>query len=115
MPKTTTKRSSEKSAVLALENLFIDAIDAYLLVDRPSVHQRLLDLCEQLLDSSRRVEKSDLAFDTWIMTRDRHYRERHLIGERVDHWSAAKLPEFVAEREKLIYARLKRLVEGPVA
>lgn len=55
MPKTTTKRTSEKSAVLALENHFIDAIDAYLLVDRPSVHQRLLDLCEQLLDSSRRV------------------------------------------------------------
>lgn len=69
----------------------------------------------QLLSNNENLEKSDISFDTWITTRDRHYRERHLIGERVDHWRAVQLPEFVAEREKLIYARLKRLVEGPIA
>lgn len=66
----------------------------------------------QLLPSSENLEKSDLPFEAWIQTRDQYYRKRHFIPHRVDHWHVTKLPEFVAEREKLIWSALQRL-QGP--
>ena len=43
-----------------------------------------------------------------MQTRDGLFRDRHFIPGRVDHWQAAKPPEFIAEREKLIWAAMKR-------
>jgi hypothetical protein len=64
----------------------------------------------QLLPSSENLEKSDMPFDAWIQTRDRHFRDRHFIPDRNDHHHVTKLPEFVAAREKLIWQNLQRLL-----
>ena len=63
----------------------------------------------QLLPASENLEKSDMPFDAWIQTRDRHFRDRHFIPDRVDHQHVTKLPEFVAAREKLMWQNLQRL------
>jgi Protein of unknown function (DUF1524) len=64
----------------------------------------------QLLPSGENIEKSDLSFDSWITSRDRYYLERHLIPDRLDLATAAMLPDFVREREKLIRRRLQRFM-----
>lgn len=63
----------------------------------------------QLLPAGENLEKSDLSFDHWITSRDRMYRARHFIPEDAATWRVTMLPEFVAAREKLIWAELQRL------
>lgn len=65
----------------------------------------------QLLPATENIEKSDLPFDAWITSRDRHYMERHLIPSRLDLVGAQTLPEFVRERERLIRRRLLRFAD----
>jgi hypothetical protein len=64
----------------------------------------------QLLPSGENIEKDVLSFDSWITGRDRDYLDRHLIPDRLDLATAAMLPEFVREREKLIRRRLQRFL-----
>ena len=63
----------------------------------------------QLLPGQENLEKGDLPFESWITSRSDAYRERHLIEYTPDLWTAAKLPEFVQGRERLIRQRLLTL------
>lgn len=63
----------------------------------------------QLLPGQENLEKGDLPFESWITGRSDAYRERHLIEYTPDLWTAAKLPEFVQGRERLIRQRLLTL------
>ena len=62
----------------------------------------------QLLPANENLEKSDMPFDAWMQTRDGLFRDRHFIPNRIDHWHATKLPEFIAEREKLVWTAIQR-------
>ena len=63
----------------------------------------------QLLPAGENLQKSDMPFDAWMQTRDRHYLARHFVPERIDYRHITMLPEFVAAREKLILQNLQRL------
>lgn len=63
----------------------------------------------QLLLGPENLDKHDIPFASWITGRDHTYRSTHLIPERPDLWSALNLPEFIAEREKLIRKRFLSL------
>jgi Protein of unknown function (DUF1524) len=76
---------------------------------------------EQILEASERVgnlqlisakdnqSKNDQAFDFWITSRNDDFVSRHLIPPDRELWDIRRLPEFVAEREKLIRHRLLSL------
>lgn len=61
----------------------------------------------QLLLGRENVEKSNKEFSDWIHTRDEDFLEEHLIPHDTSLWSVNRLPEFVAQREKLIKQRLR--------
>lgn len=56
----------------------------------------------QLLPAEDNLEKNDLPFASWITSRHDAFLDQHLIPHRPDLWMATRLPEFVAERDKLI-------------
>lgn len=60
----------------------------------------------QLLPAQENIEKGSISFDAWITSRTDAYRERQMIDYKPDLWSAAQLPEFVQDRERLIRQRL---------
>lgn len=64
----------------------------------------------QLLIERENLEKSDLAFETWIETRDRSFLDAHLIPDRPVLWRVAMLPEFVLARDALIREQLVMVV-----
>jgi hypothetical protein len=65
----------------------------------------------QLLPATENLERSDLPFDAWMQTRDSYYRDRHFIPDHEDHWQITKLPEFIADREKLIRGVMQRRLQ----
>ena len=71
---------------------------------------RLGNLC--LLMSSENIGKQDMAVDDWLATRDSSFLERHFIPENKSLWTFERFPEFMAEREKLITARLRSVFSG---
>lgn len=67
----------------------------------------------QLLPGPENLEKGALSFGSWITGRSDAYRERHMISQKPDLWTAAQLPEFVHDRERLIRQRLSaRTMKG---
>ncbi|WP_026759098.1 hypothetical protein [Sediminimonas qiaohouensis] len=69
----------------------------------------------QLLPGHENLEKGDIPFDAWITSRSDTYRERHMISYKPDLWTARQLPEFVADRERLIRERLTKLATSALA
>jgi hypothetical protein len=63
----------------------------------------------QLISAKDNQSKNDQAFDSWITSRDDDFINRHLIPPDRELWDIRRLPEFVAEREKLIQHRLLSL------
>lgn len=63
----------------------------------------------QLLLGRENGEKSNLPFPDWIRTRDPAFLVDHLIPTDPALWSVERLPEFVAEREKLISTKVANL------
>jgi hypothetical protein len=61
----------------------------------------------QLLLGRENIEKSNKEFYDWINTRDDEFLEEHLIPRDPNLWSVNSLPEFVAQRERLIRQRLR--------
>lgn len=61
-----------------------------------------------ILDRENR-EKSDMPFHHWIGTRNAEFLKEHLIPDDRDLWQPERLPEFVAERERMIRKRLETL------
>ncbi|WP_026759192.1 DUF262 domain-containing protein [Sediminimonas qiaohouensis] len=78
-----------------------------------AVKDRLGNL--QLLPGHENLEKGDIPFDAWITSRSDTYRERHMISYKPDLWTARQLPEFVADRERLIRERLAKLATSALA
>ena len=71
---------------------------------------RLGNLC--LLMSTENIGKQDMTVENWLATRDPSFIKRHLIPEDRSLWTFEKFPEFLAERERLINARLKVIFLG---
>jgi len=69
----------------------------------------------QLLLGRENVEKSNKEFSGWIHTRDAEFLSEHLIPRNSDLWNVNQLPEFVAQREKLIRERLRPKLTRHVA
>ena len=61
----------------------------------------------QLLLGRENIEKSNKEFSEWIHTRDEEFLDEHLIPRDANLWNVNRLPEFVAQREKLIRQRLR--------
>ena len=62
----------------------------------------------QLLIARENREKSDQPFSHWVETRDEDFLERHCLPSNRALWSAARLPEFVRERNKLIAEKVRK-------
>ena len=56
----------------------------------------------QLLLSCENIEKSNIPFEQWILTRDNEFLDRQFIPDAKDLWEVTALPEFVKMREELI-------------
>lgn len=65
----------------------------------------------QLLPAQENLEKGDIPFEAWLTSRSVTYRDRHLIQDAPDLWTATMLPEFVRSREQLIKQKLLALAE----
>ena len=63
----------------------------------------------QLLLAHENQEKQDRPFDKWITTRDRGFKDRHLIPDDPALWTLDRFDDFIKAREKLIATRLKQL------
>ncbi len=63
----------------------------------------------QLLLAHENQEKQDRPFDKWITTRDRRFKDRHLIPDDPALWTLDRFDDFIKAREKLIATRLKQL------
>lgn len=63
---------------------------------------------ELLLDKENE-EKSNQGFESWINSRDATFRQRHLIPTDRSLYKLDKFEEFIAERDKLIHARLTKM------
>ena len=61
----------------------------------------------QLLLGRENVERSNKEFFDWIHTREDEFLEEHLIPRNSNLWNVNSLPEFVAQRGKLIRQRLR--------
>jgi Protein of unknown function (DUF1524) len=63
----------------------------------------------ELLLPHENLEKSNQDFESWLATRDRSFRKRHLIPDDDNLLSFDKFEEFIAAREELIRQRLKQI------
>lgn len=63
----------------------------------------------ELLRGHENLEKSDQPFESWINSRDAGFFDRHLIPKKPDLFDVTRLPDFVAERERLIVRRLQEV------
>lgn len=64
----------------------------------------------QLLRGQENLEKNSQTFAHWIKTRDHGFIARHLIPSSEALYDVAELPNFVAERERLIVDHLRRTI-----
>lgn len=69
-----------------------------------TTRDHLANLC--LLLAHENQGKSDMPLHEWLASRDRSFRERHLIPEDPALWRFERFDEFVKAREQLIRARL---------
>lgn len=69
----------------------------------------------QLLPAPENLEKGSMSFRSWITSRSDAYKERHMISQKPDLWTAAQLPEFVQDRDRLIRKRLSERAMRQVA
>jgi len=67
----------------------------------------------ELLLSHENQEKSNMAFDRWIKTRDVSFKKRHLIPDDTELWKFKNFERFIKERERLIEKRLVKLFGSP--
>jgi len=67
----------------------------------------------ELLSAPENLEKNARQFSSWIRTRDGGFTARHSIPDDDGLHTVLMLPKFVAEREKLIRKRLRRLQFDP--
>ena len=65
----------------------------------------------QLIMGTENAGKSDQDFATWLKTRSPEFRRRHLIPEGDELLTLDRFDDFVAEREKLIRARLEIVLQ----
>ena len=75
------------------------------------------ELCDrlghlELLLAHENEEKSDKDFGEWISTRDRTFRDTHLIPEDDVLLTLGRFDEFVTAREALIRERLHGVLSG---
>ena len=71
---------------------------------------RFNSLCNlQLLTESENLEKNDMEFDQWLITRDESFRSRHLIPE-IQNYGFEYFGEFSSARSDKIVASLKSLL-----
>jgi uncharacterized protein with ParB-like and HNH nuclease domain len=63
----------------------------------------------QLLLAHENTAKLDKPFEEWIATRDDGFKKCHLIPDVPELWKLERFNDFIAAREKLIAARLKKL------
>ena len=80
--------------------------------------ERLTDLKNQignltLLIASENIEKSNAPFDKWLPTRDKAFKQRHLIPDDPSLYQLARFEDFVAAREELIKGRLAHIFGVP--
>ncbi|MFZ1023493.1 MAG: DUF262 domain-containing protein [Thermoplasmata archaeon] len=66
----------------------------------------------ELLIGRENAGKQDRNFAEWLRTRSPEFRRRHLIPENDDLLKLDRFDEFVEEREKLIRARLKQVLQA---
>jgi hypothetical protein len=59
-----------------------------------------------LLSSSVNNEKRAVPFEEWICTQEASFLERHFIPQTTELWTFERFPEFLRERERLIFDRL---------
>lgn len=64
----------------------------------------------ELLLSNENLEKQAKPFDQWIATRDRGFRQRHLIPDDDHLLQFENFDQFITAREELIKARLQRAI-----
>lgn len=69
-----------------------------------TTRDRLGNLC--LLLAHENQGKSDMPLHEWLASRDRSFRDRHLIPEDPELWRFECFAEFLKAREQLIRARL---------
>ncbi|RFP88260.1 hypothetical protein DZK27_09220 [Rhodobacteraceae bacterium 63075] len=69
----------------------------------------------QLLSAPENLEKGTIPFGSWITSRSDAEKERHMISQKLDLWTAAQLSEFVQDRERLIRQRLSERAMRQVA
>lgn len=63
----------------------------------------------QFLLPRENQEKSDSPFSHWMETRDEEFLDKHCIPKDRSLWQVSKLDRFVAEREKLIETRIRKI------
>jgi uncharacterized protein with ParB-like and HNH nuclease domain len=68
-----------------------------------------------LLIASENIEKSNIPFAQWLLSRDQAFRARHLIPEDEALYAIDRFTDFVAAREELIKSRLNALFTAPEA
>ena len=70
----------------------------------------------ELLLSDENNEKHATPFETWLRSRDKSFRSRHLIPEDGELLKFENFEAFMQTREALIAARLKKIIapEQPV-
>ncbi|MDO9087992.1 MAG: DUF262 domain-containing protein [Anaerolineaceae bacterium] len=86
-------------------NLSPEKLDLFL-----SLRDRIGNL-ELLIERENR-EKQDTPFESWIQTRDKDFRARHLIPEGDELLKFENFEAFIEAREQLITKRLKSII-GP--
>ena len=64
----------------------------------------------ELLNEQENNEKRAKPFDKWLTTRDKSFRQRHLIPEDDELLQYERFDDFIAAREKLISARLNSII-----
>jgi len=78
-----------------------DKINRYL-----SYYDTILNL--QLLTDSENLSKNSMPFDSWIKTREKDFKKRHLIPE-LGNYDLDRFEEFITERKSQIVNVLKNL------
>ena len=93
--------------VFTIKNLKATGIEGSRLERYQELQHLLANLT--LLLSSENQGKSDKLFESWLKSRDKSFREKHLIPDDPKLYSIKRFEEFIEARDKLIEKRLKSI------
>ena len=94
-------------SAFTIKNLKANGIEGDRLEDYQELQHSLANLT--LLLSSENQGKSDQPFETWLKSRDKSFKEKHLIPNDPTLYSIKRFEEFIEDRDKLIATRLKSI------